>query len=48
MVVQQVIQLCRSLKVVNLGLFPVIHSLAYKNKEPFKTVCHIVVEDQYI
>ena len=22
----------------NLGLFSVIHSLAYKNKEPFKTV----------
>ena len=31
MVVQQVIQLCRSLKVANLGLFSVTHSLSYKN-----------------
>ena len=38
MVVEQVIQLCRSLYVANLGLFSVTHSLAYKNKEPFKTV----------
>ena len=38
MVVQQVIQLCCSLKVANLGLFSVTNRLAYKNKEPSKTV----------
>ena len=38
MVVQEVIKLCRTLQDANLGFFLVTHSLAYKNKELFKTV----------
>ena len=38
MVVQYVIQLCRTLQGANLGLFLVTNRLAYTNKELFKTV----------
>ena len=48
MVVQQVLTLCCSLQVANLGLTFITHSLAYKNKGPFKTVyIRMVVQDQY-